>query len=342
MPPRSSFRLPISNITMPMSARPLPQRALPRHRRFPRQLSAQQPRKTLDELISFLGASYFRALGRNNIYGLSARGLADQFLARWPRGIPALLRILSGAPHRRRRALVIYAALESQSVTGAYASKSHPATTSAAGNCHRRHRAAVFPRRYQGNGRRPADLDVPVRRYQPRRLRRLPPPGPRQQRPADRDARAAKSCGAPSTMPPRWAIPISGKNNPHAFGLYQRGRDFENYQDAGAHYERRPSVRIEPVGDWGKGSVRLIEMPSQARRRRQYRRLLGSGRSGQGRPGARIQISHDLGRPEPDEAAAMAYVAETRRGHRRRLGRRQSGAAAQIRHRLQGRRTVRT
>ena len=29
-------------------------------------------------VIVFLGASYFRALGRDNVYGLSARGLADR------------------------------------------------------------------------------------------------------------------------------------------------------------------------------------------------------------------------------------------------------------------------
>ena len=53
------------------------------------------------------------------------------------------------------------------------------------------------------------------------------------------------------------------ENNPRAFGLYQRGRDFETYQDAGAHYERRPSLRVEPIGNWGQGMVRLIEMPAK-------------------------------------------------------------------------------
>src|SRR5690606_7357090 len=43
------------------------------------------------------------------------------------------------------------------------------------------------------------------------------------------------------------------ETNPAAFGLYQRGRDFESYQDAGAHYERRPSLRVEPIGAWGQG-----------------------------------------------------------------------------------------
>ena len=53
------------------------------------------------------------------------------------------------------------------------------------------------------------------------------------------------------------------ETNPKAFGLYQRGRDFESYQDAGAHYERRPSIRVEPLGQWGQGMVRLIEIPAK-------------------------------------------------------------------------------
>jgi glucans biosynthesis protein len=50
--------------------------------------------------------------------------------------------------------------------------------------------------------------------------------------------------------------------NPEAFGLMQRQRDYVAYQDPGAHYEERPSVLVEPIGDWGKGTVRLVELPS--------------------------------------------------------------------------------
>jgi glucans biosynthesis protein len=49
-----------------------------------------------------------------------------------------------------------------------------------------------------------------------------------------------------------------------AFGLYQRNRNFDDYQDAGAHYERRPSMRVEPTHDWGQGQVRLIEIPAKS------------------------------------------------------------------------------
>ncbi|HEX4178131.1 MAG TPA: glucan biosynthesis protein, partial [Rhizomicrobium sp.] len=52
-------------------------------------------------------------------------------------------------------------------------------------------------------------------------------------------------------------------NNPKGFGLIQRDRDFENYQDDGAYYNRRPGVWIEPRGNWGAGAVQLVEIPTE-------------------------------------------------------------------------------
>jgi glucans biosynthesis protein len=52
-------------------------------------------------------------------------------------------------------------------------------------------------------------------------------------------------------------------NHPRGFGLLQRDRDFEHYQDLEALYHNRPSAWVEPVGDWGPGSVRLVELPTK-------------------------------------------------------------------------------
>jgi glucans biosynthesis protein len=51
--------------------------------------------------------------------------------------------------------------------------------------------------------------------------------------------------------------------NPVGFGLMQRKRDFRAFQDLEAHYERRPSLWIEPIGDWGEGAVHLVEIPTK-------------------------------------------------------------------------------
>jgi glucans biosynthesis protein len=50
--------------------------------------------------------------------------------------------------------------------------------------------------------------------------------------------------------------------NPKGFGLLQRDRYFDHYQDDGVFYEKRPSLYIEPIGGWGKGSVQLVEIPT--------------------------------------------------------------------------------
>jgi glucans biosynthesis protein len=51
-------------------------------------------------------------------------------------------------------------------------------------------------------------------------------------------------------------------SNPRGFGLSQRDRNFDNYQDDGAYYDRRPTVWVEPLGDWGEGAVQLVEIPT--------------------------------------------------------------------------------
>ncbi len=51
-------------------------------------------------------------------------------------------------------------------------------------------------------------------------------------------------------------------SGPRGFGLLQRERKFSDYQDLEAHYEKRPSLWVEPIGDWGQGIVELVEIPS--------------------------------------------------------------------------------
>ena len=67
----------------------------------------------------------------------------------------------------------------------------------------------------------------------------------------------------PLNNPTDLQVSSFGDTNPRGFGLIQRQRDFGVYQDLEAHYERRPSLWVEPIGDWGEGDVRLIEIPSK-------------------------------------------------------------------------------
>jgi len=66
----------------------------------------------------------------------------------------------------------------------------------------------------------------------------------------------------PVDNPRRLQITQLSAVNPRGFGLLQRDRRFDNYQDTEARYHIRPSVWVEPRGEWGKGSVELVEIPS--------------------------------------------------------------------------------
>jgi glucans biosynthesis protein len=65
----------------------------------------------------------------------------------------------------------------------------------------------------------------------------------------------------PLNNPPRVMASAFGDNNPKGFGLMQRDRVYDHYLD-NVFYDRRPSVWIEPKGDWGKGAIQLIEIPT--------------------------------------------------------------------------------
>jgi glucans biosynthesis protein len=132
-----------------------------------------------DELVVFLGASYFRALGKGQHYGLSARGLAHRHRGRLGRRVPALHRVLDRAPGRERHlADVIHALLDSPRATGAYRFTLRPGDRDRG----RRAGAPVPARRRRDAGHRAADQHVPARR-EPAARRRLPPRGARLRRP---------------------------------------------------------------------------------------------------------------------------------------------------------------
>jgi glucans biosynthesis protein len=68
----------------------------------------------------------------------------------------------------------------------------------------------------------------------------------------------------PLDNPAALAVSSFQDSNPRGFGLLQRERDFDRYQDSAANLQVRPSLWVEPVGDWGDGEVRLLEIPTQS------------------------------------------------------------------------------
>lgn len=209
-----------------------------------------------DETVVFQGASYFRAVARDMLYGLSARGLAlgaggpaEEF--------PLFTAFWIEEPQPGVGTLTLYALLDSASVAGAYAFRITPgAETTMEIYCR------LFPR---------ADLNA----VGVAPLTSMYYFGPESRVGVDdfRDAvhdsgglRMINGIGErllrPLRNPRKVEVSAFLDENPQSFGLIQRFRDFAHYQDSEARYELRPSAWVEPSGDWGRGAVILIEIPT--------------------------------------------------------------------------------
>jgi len=215
-----------------------------------------------DELVSFLGASYFRALGRDNIYGVSARGLLINSWRDGAEEFPRFSEFYLEKPAAQTDPLTIYAALESPSATGAYRFVITPA-----GSDRQETVMEVTARLF-------FRADVPELGIAPLTSMFLFAETNRASfddyRPQVHDSNGlmlVRESGETMWRALNNTATLGNTYlwdaNPKAFGLYQRDRSFETYQDAGAHYERRPSIRVEPVDGFGQGNVRLIEIPSK-------------------------------------------------------------------------------
>jgi glucans biosynthesis protein len=66
----------------------------------------------------------------------------------------------------------------------------------------------------------------------------------------------------PLTNPRLLQVSAFIDDDPKGFGLVQRDRAYVSYEDLEAHYERRPTAWVEPKGNWGRGYVELIEIPT--------------------------------------------------------------------------------
>ncbi|MGO4916150.1 glucan biosynthesis protein [Pseudogemmobacter sp. W21_MBD1_M6] len=210
-----------------------------------------------DEVVAFVGASYFRALGRGNAYGLSARGLAINTGLPQGEEFPRFSRFYLERPAPWSKDVVVCAALESDSVTGAYRFVIRPGDETLIDVTAR----LFFRNKVEQLGIAPLTSmflfsEKNRGHFDDYRPNVHDSDGLKIER-ADGDA-----LWRPLNNPPRLTGSYFVEDSPKSFGLFQRDRDFDNYQDASAHYERRPSVSVEPVGAWGKGAVRLVEIPT--------------------------------------------------------------------------------
>jgi len=262
-----------------------------------------------DELVAFLGASYFRALGGGTTYGISARGLAVNTASPSQEEFPRFSRFYLERPNDKSNTVTIFAALDSPSVTGAFRFVITPGQETVMLVT-----ARIFARQdiaqlgvapltsmylYSETNRANYDDFRPnVHDSDGLAIERLS---------GDRIWR-------PLNNPPRLGGSYFAEDQMRSFGLFQRDREFESFQDLEAHYETRPSVLVEPIGEWGKGIVRLVEIPSDSEVNDNIVAFWvpdGAINAGDAR-----EFSYSLrwGAMAPDAQAPLAFVAETRSG----------------------------
>jgi glucans biosynthesis protein len=210
-----------------------------------------------DELIVFLGASYFRVLGRDESYGASARGLAIDVATPGGEEFPYFSDFWLVRPPAQQRTLTIYALLDSPSLTGAYRFEVRPSGTSDVEVT-----ATLYPRRSVDKlGIAPLTSMFLYGLNSPLSVSDFRPEV------HDSDGLIEQTGSGewlwrPLLNPPMLSVSSFSDEHPRGFGLDQRDRDFNDYQDEEAHYQQRPSYWVAPLGDWGKGRVELVEIPS--------------------------------------------------------------------------------
>ncbi len=209
-----------------------------------------------DEAISFLGASYFRFLGRDQQYGLSARALCVEAGTN-RETFPFFREFWVETPAQGSNRATIYALLDGEAATGAYRfdlSVGQESTLDV--------QATLFPRRAGVKFGLAPLTSMYLSGENDRRIR----DGFRDEI-HDSDGLLVHN-GAdewlwrPLGNPARERMSSFLDNNPHGFGLLQRDRTFESYQDLDLAYQNRPSYFVEPAGEWGAGCVELIELPT--------------------------------------------------------------------------------
>lgn len=207
--------------------------------------------------LAFQGASYFRSSGEDNQYGASARGIAVDTALSTQEEFPRFTEFWIAENPGVSNMVTVYALLEGPSITGAY--------------------------KFVANHGKGVLMDVHAELFARADIQRLGIAPLTSMywysdsnywqredwRPAihDSDGLAiwtgkGERIWRPLNDSPGVQVNSFMDVNPKGFGLMQRDRDFDHYQDDGAFYNRRPSIWVEPRGNWGEGAVQLVEIPT--------------------------------------------------------------------------------
>jgi glucans biosynthesis protein len=210
-----------------------------------------------NDWVAFLGASYFRAIGELYQYGLSARGVAvDVAVFNENEEFPDFTHVYFETPRPGSDTVTIYALLDGASITGAFRFVMRRATGVTMDidkslflreDVSRLGIAPLTSMYWFSEKAKPTAIDWRPEVHDSDGLAMWTGAGERIWRPLNN--------------PPRIVTSAFADQHPRGFGLLQRDRIFDHYLD-GVYYDRRPSLWIEPQGEWGQGSIQLVEIPT--------------------------------------------------------------------------------
>ncbi|WP_334188789.1 glucan biosynthesis protein G [Noviherbaspirillum sp.] len=262
-----------------------------------------------DEVVVFLGASYFRAVGKGQVYGLSARGIAVDTALNSGEEFPRFVQFWLERPEPGAKQLTIYGLLDSPRITGAYRFILKPGADTAMDvkaqlylreNIAKIGIAPLTSMYLFGENQRSATED-----YRPEVH--------------DSDGLSIHSgtgewIWRPLVNPKRLLVTSFSMTNPLGFGLMQRDRAFPNFEDLEARYEARPSAWVEPIGKWGPGRVELIQIPTPDETNDNIVAFWVP--NALPAPGQPFDLEYRLlWQKQAERRPPLAWVSQTRRGH---------------------------
>jgi len=223
---------------------------------FRLQEARTRPDWRTQDWMAFLGASYFRAIGALNQYGLSARGILIDSAEPTAEEFPDFTDFFIEESRSEADPVLVYALLDGPSISGAY----RFAIRRTEGVVQDVEAALFLRNDIKRLGFAPLTSMFWFGEAEKRRFEDWRPEV------HDSDGLAIWTGTGERIWRPLINAPFAvtssfTDNNPKGFGLLQRDRANENYLD-GVNYERRPSLWVEPLEPWGAGSVQLIEMPT--------------------------------------------------------------------------------
>jgi glucans biosynthesis protein len=264
-----------------------------------------------DELVVFLGASYFRALGAQQQYGLSARGLAIDTVGGSGEEFARFTEFWIQRPAPDAKEVTVYALLESPRVTGAYRFDIRPGFNTTMG---------VRLRLFAREGAAPVNtLGIAPLTSMFLSGENQPLPGDFRPEVHDSDGLMLASgegewLWRPLQRPKAPTVSSFSTTDPRGFGLMQRDRRFASYEDVEARYERRPSAWVTPRGAWGAGRVELVQLPTPDETHDNIVAYWVPSQPLQ--PGQPLELAYDIAwQGDEQQRPPASWVTQSRRGY---------------------------